>query len=101
MPGWDDFWLNEGFARYFQFFGSKLAGGDFRPLDRFVLDVVQWSMMFDEGPETYPVHSNDMERVTYSPFQIEYDKSGALVRMMATFLTQPTFMKAIKSYFKL
>ena len=87
-------------ARYFQYVGAQYEGEDFRAADRFVIDVTQWAMQFDEGPHSVPVYYQDEEKVTYYPVQIEYDKAGALISMIETFLTHETFKKAIRLYLK-
>lgn len=39
---WNDFWLNEAFARYYQLIGADQSGINFRGKDRYAVDVVQW-----------------------------------------------------------
>lgn len=97
---WHDTWLNEGFARYFQFIAANHSGEDFRSLDRYVIDVTQLSMAYDESENTEPVHSNVTDRIVNQAARIVYEKAAGLIRMMQSFLTEETLIKGLRAYLK-
>jgi len=97
---WHDLWLNEGFASYMMHVAANHSGEDFRSLDRYVVDVVQIAMAYDEQDTTEPVHSNVTDRVVGQASRIIYEKAAALIRMMQSFLTEDTLMKGIRNYLK-
>ncbi|CAL8096507.1 unnamed protein product [Orchesella dallaii] len=97
---WNDTWLNEGFARYFQFIGANYSGGDFRSLDRYVIDVTQLAMAYDESVNTEPVHSSITHRVVDQASRVVYEKAAGLLRMMQSFLTEETLIKGLRNYLK-
>ncbi|ODM93469.1 Thyrotropin-releasing hormone-degrading ectoenzyme, partial [Orchesella cincta] len=94
------FRLNEGFARYLQFIGANFSGGDFRSLDRYVIDVTQLAMAYDELDTTEPVHSNITHRVVDQASRVVYEKAAGLIRMMQSFLTEETLIKGLRTYLK-
>lgn len=97
---WNDTWLNEGFARYFQFIGANSSGENFRSLDRYVIDVTQLSMGYDESDNTEPVHSQVTDRVVNQAARVVYEKAAALIRMMQSMLTEDTLIKGLRTYLK-
>jgi len=83
-----------------QFFGSTGSEVGYEEHDRYILDGLQLALDFDATSASVPVHSSDFDIVVNQPSRIIYEKAGALIRMMQSFLTEPTFQKALQVYLK-
>jgi len=78
--------------------GSAATGFDVDALERYTVDKIQAAMAFDVGPSSQPVRSNDTDSLSSSPSTIIYQKGASLIRMMQGFLTEQTFIGAIRNY---
>ncbi|ODM91272.1 Aminopeptidase N, partial [Orchesella cincta] len=94
---WSEIWLNEGFARYLQFWGMKDAVPEFETDEAIVTDTIQLAMVFDQGPSTHPVkNSAESPEESAAVFdRISYEKAASLLKMMESFLTRPIFEAGI------
>ncbi|CAL8123911.1 unnamed protein product [Orchesella dallaii] len=90
---WSEIWLNEGFARYLQFWGMKEVIPEFATDEAIVNDVTQLAMVFDQGPLTHPVkNSAESPEESAAVFdRVSYEKAASLLKMMEGFLTRPIF----------
>lgn len=94
---WSEIWLNEGFARYLQFWAMNATIPEFEVEEAMVHDTTQLAMVFDQGSQTHPV-KNSAESPTESSSvfdRISYEKGAALLNMMEAFLTRPVFEAGI------
>lgn len=89
---WSDLWLQEGFARYFQFWGMNEVIPEFEVEEAFVNDVTQLAMVYDQSP----LGARPMKWVVRSPAdasavfdKLAYEKGAAMLKMMEEFLTRP------------
>ncbi len=99
MQWWNDLWLNEGFATW-------MAN---RPLAAW---KPEWNIAVDEGLENQAAFSLDSLRTTHSvratvdtPGQIEesfdpiaYEKGGAVLRMIESYVGAGTFRRGVNAY---
>lgn len=99
---WDVTWLNEGFARYFQFFGTALVEKDWDLEEQFVVEQLQGVMQMDSLESTHPMTHN-----VYTPAQvsgifdsISYNKGAVTLRMVEHFITTEKFKEANRQYIK-
>lgn len=83
-----------------QFIAANHSGEDFRSLDRYVIDATQVAMAYDESDSTEPVRSNVTDRVVNIASRVIYEKAASLIRMMQSFLTEETLIKALRVYLK-
>lgn len=99
---WDVTWLNEGFARYFQFFGTALVETDWDLHYQFVVEQLQGVMQMDSLESTHP-----MTYDVYTPSQvsgifdnISYNKGAVVLRMVEHFISTEKFQNALREYIK-
>ncbi|XP_058061219.1 membrane alanyl aminopeptidase [Anopheles bellator] len=99
---WDVTWLNEGFARYFQYFGTETVETTWELGHQFVVEQLQGVMQMDSLASTHP-----MTHPVYTPAQasaifdnISYNKGAVILRMMEHFLTPTRFQTALRQYIK-
>ncbi|KYO47776.1 thyrotropin-releasing hormone-degrading ectoenzyme [Alligator mississippiensis] len=98
---WEDVWLKEGFAHYFEFVGTDyLYPGWNMEKQRFLTDVVHEVMLLDGLASSHPVsqevqQATDIDRV----FDwIAYKKGAALIRMLANFMGHSVFQMGLQDY---
>ncbi|XP_053604249.1 aminopeptidase N-like [Plodia interpunctella] len=98
---WTYTWLNEGFANYFENFGTDLVLPDWRMMDQFVIamqNVFQSDAVLSVNPMTHPVYSPSEILGTFNA--VAYQKSGSVIRMMAHFLTPEIFRQGLVIYIR-
>ncbi|XP_065372514.1 membrane alanyl aminopeptidase [Calliphora vicina] len=100
---WSYTWLNEGFARYFQYFGTHLVESYFEMDLQFVVDQIQSVMGMDATNATNPMSDED----THTPADlgrmfnsISYNKGATFIRMTKYILGEENFQKAMTDYLK-
>ncbi|XP_004406073.1 PREDICTED: thyrotropin-releasing hormone-degrading ectoenzyme [Odobenus rosmarus divergens] len=98
---WEDVWLKEGFAHYFEFVGTDyLYPGWNMEKQRFLTDVLHEVMLLDGLASSHPVsqevlQATDIDRV----FDwIAYKKGAALIRMLANFMGHSVFQRGLQDY---
>jgi aminopeptidase N len=101
MKWWDDIWLNEGFATWME---SKAVGA-LRPEWNMNLDEVRDTidaLNLDSLQNTRPIHQS-----AETPAQIQelfdgiaYDKAGAVLRMVESYLGPDTFRAGVDEYLR-
>ncbi|KAI5618054.1 thyrotropin-releasing hormone-degrading ectoenzyme isoform X1, partial [Silurus asotus] len=97
---WDDVWIKEGFAHYFEYVGSDFLFPKWNMKQRFLTDVLHEVMLLDGMATSHPVSQEllqvtDIQRV----FDwISYKKGAALIRMLASVMGQTAFKRGIHDY---
>ncbi|KAF4079891.1 hypothetical protein AMELA_G00183550 [Ameiurus melas] len=97
---WDDVWIKEGFAHYFEYVGSDFLFPKWNMKQRFLTDVLHEVMLLDGMATSHPIsqelfHVTDIHRV----FDwISYKKEAALIHMLANVMEQTTFQRGITDY---
>uniref|UniRef100_A0A182QKF0 Aminopeptidase n=1 Tax=Anopheles farauti TaxID=69004 RepID=A0A182QKF0_9DIPT len=99
---WDVTWLNEGFARYYQYFGTALVETDWDLEHQFVVEQLQGVMQMDSlmstHPMTHPVYTQAQASGIFD--NISYNKGAVTLRMMEHYLGKETFQTALRAYVK-
>lgn len=95
-------WLNEGFATYTAYIGSRHANPEAAVVDKFPLKSIHSSFRLDALETSHPisVEVNHPDDVNDSFDSISYHKGAAVIRMIANFIGIDTFDKAISNYLK-
>ncbi|CAB1417946.1 unnamed protein product, partial [Pleuronectes platessa] len=98
---WEDVWLKEGFAHYFEYVGTDFLFPKWNmEKQRFLTDVLHEVMLLDGLSSSHPISQEveqaaDINRV----FDwIAYKKGAALIRMLANVMGQPLFQKGLNDY---
>ncbi|KAF5285905.1 hypothetical protein FQA39_LY04366 [Lamprigera yunnana] len=95
---WDHIWLSESFAAYFQYFIASKVQPHMRLMDIFVIDIVQESFHNEKSLGSHGLNFRISRYGQFPKFHIMYGKGSAVVWMMAHFLTEPVFKKALHNY---
>ena len=101
---WNNFWLNEGFAKHLEKVGTDAVLPEYRSLDRDVLSDEQTALLFDSGVDSRAISekvinpAKEMSDILHKYFYIPYRKGSSLVKMMQSTITKITFYKGIRSY---
>ncbi|KAH8312882.1 hypothetical protein KR044_013460, partial [Drosophila immigrans] len=102
---WSHFWLNEGFARYYEIFMTNQIEREYRMEEQFV--VVNLHNVLEEDAVATSLPLTIPEMAVQSPAQIvnqtnifSYDKGASIIRMWRNIMGGENFDKSINSYLK-
>lgn len=98
-----NFRLNEGFARYFQFFGTEMIQTGWELEEQFVVENHQNSMQLDSTDGTHamtkispPVRTKADAASMFD--NISYSKAASVIRMLKHFIGVDKFQETLKTY---
>ena len=99
---WEYTWLNEGFARYFQYFGTQMvaSASNWDMEYQFVVENLQQSMILDSSENTHPMTHNVNTPAEISGIfdNISYNKGGSILRMLKHIIGPQKFQETLKHY---
>ncbi|KAI4459601.1 protease m1 zinc metalloprotease [Holotrichia oblita] len=98
--GWDDLWLKEGFATYFQYLAVDKIHSDWQILNEFFYEQTYTAMRLDRLISSRSIHfkvenSNDIRQVFDA---ISYSKGASLVNQIANILGENTFKEGVRKF---
>ncbi|XP_048768229.2 aminopeptidase N-like [Ostrea edulis] len=100
---WDDLWLNEGFASFFEYIGVNFTRPEWNILDAFAIENMHPAFGVDSYPTSRPIFASSVN----SPADIDrlfdtitYQKGASVIRMMWHFLGPETLRKGLSKYIK-
>jgi aminopeptidase N len=100
MRWWDDLWLNESFAEYLAHRCCTEAT-DYPLWTEFGILRKDWGAMADQAPSTHPVAGNgsvDAAAALQDFDGISYAKGAAVIKQLAAYLGEQTFLTGLRSY---
>jgi len=90
---WDSIWLKEGFASYFEYYGTQSVQPDWKVKEWFVLFDLQVSLYFDDSSDSHPLYDPEGRYDS-----IPYSKGACFNRMVEGILGKDTYMAALTNY---
>ncbi|CAN2388886.1 angiotensin maturation [Pristimantis euphronides] len=102
MDWWDDLWLNEGFASFFEYLGVNTAEPTWNMLDQILIDDLLPVMRDDALLSSHPiiVSVSTPAEITSVFDAISYNKGASLLRMLENWLTPEKFQLGCQNYLK-
>ncbi|XP_027749159.1 glutamyl aminopeptidase isoform X1 [Empidonax traillii] len=102
MDWWDDLWLNEGFASYFEFLGADAAEPDWQMLEQVLIEDVLPVMKDDSLLSSHPivVDVSSPAEITSVFDGISYSKGASILRMIQDWITPELFREGCRAYLK-
>ncbi|XP_036619402.1 glutamyl aminopeptidase [Trichosurus vulpecula] len=102
MDWWDDLWLNEGFASFFEFLGVNHAEDDWQMLDQILLEDVLPVQEDDSLISSHPivVDVTTPDEITSVFDGISYSKGASILRMVRDWITPEKFQLGCQQYLK-
>jgi len=90
---WNDLWLNEGFASYFEFMGADAAHPEEQFFDSYYSTDVVSALHFDSKKAAHPMSSvassvNHTDKIESLFDPVEYDRGGAVLRMLRAYINR-------------
>ncbi|XP_037686396.1 glutamyl aminopeptidase [Choloepus didactylus] len=100
MDWWDDLWLNEGFASFFEFLGVNHAEGDWQMRDQMLHEDVLPVQEDDSLMSSHPivVTVTTPAEITSVFDGISYSKGASILRMLEDWITPEKFQKGCQNY---
>ncbi|XP_078532219.1 glutamyl aminopeptidase isoform X2 [Lissotriton helveticus] len=100
MDWWDDLWLNEGFASYFEYKGIDAAEPDWQMFDQVLSDDVLPVMKDDALQSSHPIVVNvsTPNEITSVFDGISYSKGASILRMLEDWITPEKFQAGCQAY---
>ena len=103
MEWWDDIWLNEGFARIFEYLTlNEIQSKEYNYWENFIYYIYDKALIFDELITTHPI-VRKVESVSLidSIFDtISYCKGSSVIKMLMHYIGLDNFKKSISIYLK-
>uniref|UniRef100_A0A670YNR5 Aminopeptidase n=1 Tax=Pseudonaja textilis TaxID=8673 RepID=A0A670YNR5_PSETE len=100
MDWWDDLWLNEGFASFFEFMGVNAKEKNWQMLDQILIDdlfpVLKDDSLVSSHPITVNVSSPD--EITSVFDGISYSKGASILRMLEDWISPENFRAGCQKY---
>ncbi|XP_036342051.1 aminopeptidase N-like [Rhagoletis pomonella] len=102
---WSYFWLNEAFARYYQYFMAHKLYPEYQLDQQFVVNQIHLIFGIDAVNSTQPMTSPETEiqnpiEIGYKFSSIAYAKGASILRMIANLMGVDNFDTAIRAYLK-
>ncbi|XP_069599957.1 glutamyl aminopeptidase [Ranitomeya imitator] len=102
MDWWDDLWLNEGFASFFEYSGVNSAEPTWNMLDQILIDDLLPVMKDDALLSSHPiiVSVSTPAEITSVFDAISYNKGASILRMLEDWITPEKFQLGCQNYLK-
>lgn len=99
---WSNAWLNEGFARFFQYFGTALVESNWGLDQQFVVEQLQTVFGADSLEDTRPLSDEVFtpDEIADRFGSISYNKGASVIRMLEHAVGHNRFISALRNYLK-
>ncbi|CAH2105877.1 unnamed protein product [Euphydryas editha] len=98
---WDNLWLNEGFARFYQYYLTQSVAPELGYDIRFIVEQLQTSMLSDSVDSAHALTNpavNSPSSVSAHFSTITYARGASVLRMTQHLLGEETFVKGLRKY---
>ncbi|XP_053191825.1 glutamyl aminopeptidase [Scomber japonicus] len=102
MDWWDDLWLNEGFASFFEYIGVEKAEPSWGMRDIMIISDVLPVMVDDALLSSHPIIVNvsTPAEITSVFDAISYSKGASILRMLESWMGKDMFRDGCRKYLK-
>ncbi|XP_077477502.1 glutamyl aminopeptidase [Stigmatopora argus] len=102
MDWWDDLWLNEGFASFFEYIGVEKAEPSWGMRDIMIISDVLPVMVDDALQSSHPIIVNvsSPAEITSVFDSISYSKGASVLRMLEDWMGKNVFRDGCQKYLK-
>ncbi|KAM3467491.1 hypothetical protein NHJ6243_000112 [Beauveria neobassiana] len=102
MDWWDELWLNEGFATWAGNYAVNYLHPDWNIWERFMGEGMEGALIRDAMRSSHPILADvpDARNVHQVFDPISYQKSCAVLNMLANHMGVDTFLSGVSSYLK-
>ncbi|KAM4050461.1 glutamyl aminopeptidase isoform 1-T1 [Anomaloglossus baeobatrachus] len=102
MDWWEDLWLNEGFASFFEYSGVNSHEPTWNMLDQILIDDMLPVMRDDALLSSHPiiVSVSTPAEITSVFDAISYNKGASILRMLEDWITPEKFQLGCQNYLK-
>ncbi|XP_017290340.1 glutamyl aminopeptidase [Kryptolebias marmoratus] len=102
MDWWDDLWLNEGFASFFEYIGVEEAKPSWDMRDIMIINDVLPVMVTDGLVSSHPIIVNvsSPAEITSVFDTISYSKGASVLRMLEDWMGRETFRDGCRKYLR-
>ncbi|XP_039194273.1 glutamyl aminopeptidase isoform X1 [Crotalus tigris] len=100
MDWWDDLWLNEGFASFFEFMGVNATEEKWQMLDQILIDDLLPVLKDDSLVSSHPITANvsSPDEITSVFDGISYSKGASILRMLEDWISPDHFRAGCQKY---
>ncbi|EMC96716.1 hypothetical protein BAUCODRAFT_34107 [Baudoinia panamericana UAMH 10762] len=102
MDWWNDLWLNEGFATWVGWLATDHLYPDWNVWGQFVTESMQTAFQLDSLRTSHPIEVplRNALQVDQVFDAISYLKGCSVIRMLAAYLGEKTFLEGVAAYLK-
>lgn len=102
MDFWDGLWLNEGFATWMSWYSCNKFFPEWKIWQSFVVGDLQSALSLDSLRSSHPIEVpiKRADEVNQIFDAISYSKGSCVLRMIAAYLGEQTFLEGIRQYIK-
>lgn len=100
MKWWNDLWLNEGAASYFEYKGVNYVSPSWNMIDQFILDKIQPALHLDGLKSSHPISVpvKDPAEIESIFDTISYNKGASIFYMLENFLGEEILRSGLNNY---
>lgn len=97
---WENLWLNEGIATYFEYIGMNKALPQWNIWDEFVVNIQQVAMTTDKLLTSHPLNKKLLNNDDISEMfdGITYNKGGSIIYMVSNIVGEKIFFPGLQRY---
>ncbi|KAJ8936471.1 hypothetical protein NQ314_012334 [Rhamnusium bicolor] len=100
MKWWNDLWLNEGLATYFEYLSVNSYFPKWKMMEQFIIDKTQPALALDALSSSHPITAavNDPSDIETIFDTISYSKGAAVLHMLVNFVQADVLENGLNDY---